>query len=155
MSVSSLRRSARLLMIAAASFGILKCACLKNKVTPPAAGGCPTAAYSKGFPSICIMPDLTASPSPAPVYDVEPNARNMRSTTPVTINWFSERGGPLQITMETAGCTTPVSCDGKGHCEATVTMQTLREGETKVCHYGVTLGDRKYDPDIVITPCCY
>jgi hypothetical protein len=153
MSVSSLRRFALLLLIAVASFAILQCTC--NQRTPVFTGaGCPTTTYLKSNPSICVMSDLTASPSPAPVYDVAPDARNMRTSTPVTINWYAQSGGPLQVTMETAGCTTPVRCDG-GHCSANVMMQTLRESESKVCHYSVTLGYQKADPDIVITPCCY
>lgn len=154
MSVSSLRRFALLLSIAVASFGILKCACLNHGRKPV---GCPTAPYSKISPSICITANLTASPSGAHVYDVVPSAGNMPTTTPVTIDWYSQRGGDLQVTMETSGCTTPVICDGKGHCSAKVSMQTLREGQEKVCKYSFVIGDKKYDPDdtIVITPCCY
>lgn len=154
MSASSLRRFALLLFIAAASFGILECTCATHR--QPAVG-CPTEPYSKSNPSICIMDNLTASPSHAPVYDVQPDAGNMPTTSPVTIHWFSQRGGNLQITMETAGCTTPVTCDGKGHCKATVTTQTLRDEEKKVCKYSFVIGDKKYDPEdtIIITPCCY
>lgn len=156
MSVSSLRRFALLVLIAAASFGIFKCTSLRYKVNKDVF--CRTGNFSKGRPLICIdEKNLSASPSRAVVWDVESKNGAVRSGRPVMINWFSQHSADLEITMQTAGCTEPVSCDARGHCWTTVLPQKLGEGEEKVCRYGIRLGDKMIDPEdtIVITPCCY
>jgi hypothetical protein len=156
MSVSFPRRFALLLCIAATSFGIFKCTSWRyvhNKEVFCRAGN-----FSKGRPLICIdEKNLSASPPNAIVWDVEPKSSGMRSSRPVIINWYSQQAADLQITMETPGCTAPVTCDGRGHCSTTVSPQTFAKREQKVCRYGIKLGDKLTDPedDIVLTPCCY
>lgn len=143
-----------LLLIAFASFAIFKCTSFKYKVNTETF--CRTGNFSESRPLICVDEvTLSASPSHARAYDTE--AKHGISTgRAVTINWFSQHTADLQITMKTDGCTTPVRCDGLGHCTATVIK--LRPRETnKVCTYGMAIGDKSIDPedDIVLNPCCH
>ena len=152
--VSVPRRFVLLLLIAVASFAIFKCTSFKynaNKET-----FCRSGNFSETRPLICVDENtLTASPSHAKAYDTE-SKHGLSTGRPVTINWYSQHTADLQITMKTDGCTTPVRCDGLGHCSATVIK--FRAGETKrVCTYGMAIGDKSVDPDddIILTPCCH
>ena len=152
-SVSVPRRIALLLLITVASVVIFKCTSFKYKQNREVF--CRTGNFSKSHPLICIDEHtLTASPSNAYVYDTE--SKNGLSTgRPVTINWFSQRTADLRIDMKTAGCTTPVACDGLGHCSATT--KKLEMKAEKRCTYGIAIGDKSVDPDddIILTPCCH
>ena len=154
MSVSAPRRFALLLLIAATPFVIFKCTSYKYSQNREVF--CRAGNFSATRPLICVDENtLSASPSHAKAYDTE-SKHGLSTGRPVTINWYSQRTADLQITMKTDGCTTPVRCDGLGHCSATVIK--LRAGETnKVCTYGMAIGDKSVDPDddIILTPCCH
>lgn len=151
---SAPRRFVFLALMGLASFAIFKCTSFKYNANRETF--CRSGNFSASRPMICVdEKTLTASPSHAKAYDTE-SKNGVSNGRAVTINWYSQHTADLQITMKTDGCTTPVRCDGLGHCTATVIK--LRAGETnKVCTYGMAIGDKSIDPDddIVLNPCCH
>ena len=153
-SASAPRRFVLLLVLGLACLVIFQCTSFKYNKNREVF--CTSGNYSESRPLICVDErNLTVSPSHAHAYDIE--SKNMRPTgRPVTINWYSQRTADLRVNMITAGCTTPVECDGLGHCSAKALK--LREGESeKVCKYSFVIGDKSVDPDddIILTPCCH
>jgi hypothetical protein len=152
MSVSSARRFALPLVVLTVSFVIFKCGTYRSLRHPETF--CTVGNNSPSKPMICVDDqNLSANPHHAWMYDVE--SKNHQPTNrPVVVQWFSQHTADLQIQMITPNCTEPVQCDGRGHCWTTV--KKLTDSYPKVCHYSITLGDTKYDPedDIVINPCC-
>ncbi|HEV8659807.1 MAG TPA: hypothetical protein VGS96_14450 [Thermoanaerobaculia bacterium] len=103
---------------------------------------------------ICVVEGLVAKPKEAYIYDVEPDSPEKRSSRHVKIHWFSQRTVDLDVTFKTAGCVENLTCDRRGHCEATVSV-TLKKGEQKRCTYKTKLfGQKDPEEDIVINPCC-
>ena len=153
-SVSVPRRFALLLLIAVASVVIFKCSYFRYKLNREVL--CRTGNYSRSHPLICIDEHtLTASPSPAYVYDTE-SKNGVTTGRAVTVHWFSQRTADLHIEMRTSACTDKVACDGLGHCSATMKKLDVGEKERR-CHYGIAIRDKSVDPedDIILTPCCH
>ena len=140
-----------LVVVVVSFFCIFKCSSYRtgNEVFCTSGNG------SKSRPMICVDErTLTASPSPAHVFDVESDNGNPTNRT-VVVHWFTQHSADFHVTFKTDSCTEPVVCDGRGHCMAKV--KRLNGNEHRQCTYGMTIGDNKIDPDgnLVVDPCCW
>jgi hypothetical protein len=123
---------------------------------------CTSGNGSKSRPMICVDENtLKGDPPTAHVFDVESKG-GKPSNVPVTIHWFTQHTADLQITFRDNSCVGPVTCDGAGHCWATVKkLDTPRDADgrptSRSCVYDLKLRSSDFDPSdtIVVDPCCW
>lgn len=119
---------------------------------PLCAGG---GSANKNAPIACISVvngDLVVSPSPIVAWDVyEKNPAHA-----VVIQWFAKNPtDTLQIMMKNTAqsCVEKVECQGR-HCLTHTLKQPALPKSGQECGYDVVLNGVKYDPVIIVQPCC-
>ena len=141
------------LTVALAAFTITHCK-TTNYGQPPRETRCVRGNYSASRPIICVDErTLTADPDPAKLFDVEVD-NGQRSNRPVTIHWFTQRTGDLNIQFADNSCVEDLKCDTPGHCSARVLP--LNANQPRRCKYTIWIGKEKRDPELfIVNPCCW
>jgi hypothetical protein len=108
---------------------------------------------SPNTPIVCVDDrgaTLSVNPDPVIVHDV-----GKSDSKPVVIQWMTASGtGNLQISMR-PGCTTALSCDGRGKCTARTIPHRSDENGERRCKYDVWTDTKpRLDPDTVVVKCC-